>query len=152
MRRLKRPSLRRLMLPAAAAGALLAAGCSGEIGWPDGGADKATKSSFVKEGNDILCTKSDRIMRAVTGQVLSGHEPTAAQEGALVLPALRTAYRDLDELTVARSEEREVAHLMSGFRHALNVVSAHPERLAGDDDPFAAVDRDLAAYGLDGCN
>ena len=99
MRRPRRPNLRRLMLPVAAAGTLLATGCSAEIGWPDGNADsasRASKSSFVKEGNAILCDKSERITRAVVAQVLSGREPTPAQEGGLALPPLRTAYRDLD--------------------------------------------------------
>jgi hypothetical protein len=146
------PTMRTALAATGAALALATTGC-GYASAPShhrasSPTDSEAKADFLRDGNAILCTKSRKVIGAVTGAVLSGDEQQAATD---VVPVLRDAYEGLAHLDPPRGDGR-VAPLLRDMRRAVETVEADPRLVDSDADPFEDVDRDLARYGLDGCD
>jgi hypothetical protein len=133
---------------------VIAAGCGGDDETTTAAAPAATKAEFVKEGDAILCTKSDAVT-AATEQIAAVKKPTAEQLTAFVqddvLPAVQTAYDDLAALPVPAGDETEVAAMLARMKAAIATVDADPAALVSGPDPFTKSDELISAYGITGC-
>jgi hypothetical protein len=133
---------------------VIAAGCGGEDETTAAAAPAATKAEFVKEGDVILCTKSDAVA-AATEQIAAVRKPTAEQLTTVVqddfLPAVQTAYDGLAALPVPAGDETEIAAMLARMKAAIATVEADPAALVSGPDPFTKSDGLITACGITGC-
>jgi hypothetical protein len=132
----------------------IAAGCGGDDETTAAAVPAATKAEFLKEGDAILCTKSEAVAAAAE-QIAAVKKPTAEQLTSFVqddvLPAVQTAYDGLAALPVSAGDETEVAAILARMKAAIAAVEADPAALVSGPDPFTKSDTLISAYGLAGC-
>jgi len=150
---------RNLMLLAAGvlATGLIAAGCGdgNDDESSDTGTDAATaptKAEFVAEANEV-CKQGNAELEAAGEETFKG-KPTQADLEAFVtdtlVPNVQGQIDDIRALGIPEGDEAVVNGFLDDAEGVLDDLEADPS-LLDKGDPFAAVNKELAAYGLTTC-
>lgn len=111
----------------------------------------ASASAFVERGNAVLCDARHALAGDVVGQLLSGEDPSAAEARERFLPAYRELRTGLAGLEPRAADKDGVRAVLTGLDAAIARAEREPALMLGDEDPFARVERQMEALGLDGC-
>jgi hypothetical protein len=139
----------------AAACVVGAAGCGGgdETSSTSTGTATVTKASFIKQGDVVLCTKSEAV--AVASASIDPKSPSRQELKDLVLkgvlPAAQTAHDDLASLDRPAGDEEQITAFLAELQSTIDATEANPALLVTGPDPFTKADKLLLAYGLHEC-
>jgi hypothetical protein len=118
-----------------------------------GTATAATKASFVKKGDAVLCTKTKAV--AAASAAIDQQAPSRQELKDLVLrgvlPAAQTAHDDLASLERPAGDEQQITAFLAELQSTIDATEANPAQLVVGPDPFTKADRLLLAYGLHDC-
>jgi hypothetical protein len=148
------------LLIAAAAVALVAAGCGSDNSTTDSTAS-LTKAEFLKQGNAI-CAAGNKEINAGFEKFFKENEfskknqPTQAdfEEGAeeIVVPSVRKQIDELKELEAPEGEEEEFETLFENAEAQLEKGEEDTSLLTDENnDLFAGVNKEAKALGLGSC-
>jgi hypothetical protein len=135
----------------AAACAFGAAGCGSE---DETSTDATgTKSSFIKQGDEILCTKDRAVAEAAAS--INQKSPSRQELKDLVLkgvlPAVQTAHDELASLDRPPADSEEITAFLTELQRTIDATEANPAQLVTGPDPFTEADKLILEYGLHQC-
>jgi hypothetical protein len=149
-----RITLRTVPAAALATGlAFIALGCGAD----DGGASALTKTAFVERANQICADGNAKISAAFEDAFEEvGGRPSQKEAERLitgtVLPGIRRMVDEIGALTPPEEDADTIIGIIDESHEVLDAVGDDPALiLESDEDPFAEVNKDLAAYGLTVC-
>jgi hypothetical protein len=139
------------------------AGCGSDSGSNASATGEAaaplSKAQFVKQAEQIcakgLKEKDKAVATAVEGKSPPSQGGIDAKEleelvNQAIVPSYRQILDQLDQLGAPTSDQTKIDTLISEFESALAAVKSDPVG-ATKKNPFDAVDKNAAAYGLDTC-
>ncbi|HEX5592691.1 MAG TPA: hypothetical protein VFX35_05030 [Solirubrobacterales bacterium] len=114
-----------------------------------------TKAEFVKQAEQI-CTKGLKEKEQAVSAALkkgAGSNPKEIEKlvEETILPSYGSIVEQLGELGVPEEGKAEVEKMVSDFESALSTVESEPVK-STKKDPFDAVDKAAAAYGIETCS
>jgi hypothetical protein len=158
---------RLLILPAliAIVGAFAVAGCGGDDSTSSttstgaSGASGVTgaalsEDEFLKQGNEI-CAAGNNELDAAANDVFSDQKPTDAQLqqfADIAVPSIQGQIDAIRALSAPAEIADDVSTFLDNAQSALDEVEADPSLFAtSDEGPFADVNQEAKAIGLDEC-
>jgi hypothetical protein len=165
-----------VLLVLAALATLFVAGCAGSSGGATTGAgsDASThgeasnaaetvpgavaKQVFVDEA-DAICEAADVSQEKDLSAFTKKHPKAEKEKGAagkmlvrIGLPPVQGEAEELGELTPPAGDEAALGKIVSGIETAVATAESEAEAVAlGKAEPFAAVEKEAAAYGFEAC-
>ncbi len=150
---------------------LFAAGCGGSGdssgAAPGGETSKAAKlaisaagkNAFLKEA-DAICEATDATQKTAASAFAKKHPQAEKKKGAagrllieVGLPPVVKEVEELGQLTPPPGDEAAYGKIIAGIEAAITATEAEPEAVAfGKALPFAAVEKEAAAYGFEACS
>ena len=148
-----------LVLIAALAMALLAAGCGG--GGDSASGESLSKEEFVAKA-DAICKHSNERMEAGFGKFLKAKgvksltKPSKAEYekliGEVMVPNLKREIKELRALGVPDGDEERVEAMLSALEEGEETAERDPKAVtASSDAVFGIASRIAAEYGLEVC-
>lgn len=128
---------------------LIAGGCGG--GSDSGGdAEAALRAQFIHRANAI-CESANRAQFAAMGKAGTSSDPSllVGAERAVLLPPIQREAEEIAELRAPPGDEREVTAIVKRIEGA--VAKAEEDPVNDLEQPFLAVDKRAAKYGLVRC-
>ena len=142
---------RHLLAAGLAAAALTAAACADDGDGSRHASRSGGHSTFVEQGDRVLCDARHDLAGGVIGQVLGGDEPSADDVRRRFLAPYRDMRDGLARLTAPDADADAFAAAVRGLSAAIRSAERDPGLVLGDRDPFAPAEARLAELGLDGC-
>jgi hypothetical protein len=143
------------LIVAVAAFAVVVAGCGSSDSTTDSTAS-LSKAEFVKQGNAI-CAAGNKEINAGFEELSFNKKtgPTEAQieevaEDTLV-PSVTKQIGEIRALGAPSGEEEAVETFLENAEKDVEDVEEDPSSVAGNGDPFAGVNKEAKAIGLDAC-
>jgi len=139
---------------------VLIAGCGGSS---DNGSESSTltKAEFLKQGNAICAKGNDEIEAGFESFVQQHHmkknqRPTAAElKGVaeeVLVPIISRQVKEIRALGTPEGDEQKVEGFLTAAEEALEKAEQNPSILTQENnDPFEAVNKKAASYGLTKC-
>ncbi len=134
--------------------AMFAAGCGSS---DDTSSTEAslTKAEFVKQGNAICAAGNKEINTGFEEAVPKGKQPTEDQIAevaeTVLVPSVTKQIGEIRDLGAPSGEEEAVETFLAGAEKDVEKVEEDPSSIAGNEDPFADVNKEAAALGLTKC-
>jgi hypothetical protein len=139
---------------------LIAAGCgddgdeSSDTG-TDTVATALTKEEFLAQGNAI-CKQGAVEIEGAAEQLFGSGQPTPEQletfANDTLIPGIRDQIDQIRALAPPEGDEEKVNSMLDKAEDAVAELEANPQSAFREgNDPFAEVNRELAAYGLTTC-
>lgn len=138
--------MKRGVIAGAFALALLVTACGSS------GDEAMTKADFLSKGNEICKVAAAELDKA--GDELGDSDPDGIEEAIkdVFVPGIRGQIDDLRALGYPEGDKDTLEATYSDAEELLDAIEQDPAKfLAAGEDPFAAVNEDLSAYGLTEC-
>ncbi len=154
--------MRKTIMGACAATAVLAVGASGCGGDDDSSSDSTTsaaasisKEEFLKQGNEI-CAEGSKTIDEAAGQTFTGGRPTDEQitqfVTGTVLPSIESQVDGIRALGIPEGDEDQVNAFLDDADQAVEDAKADPVSVTENStDPFADANQAARDYGLTEC-
>jgi hypothetical protein len=111
-----------------------------------------TKPDFLEQANAV-CEAGNATIDAAGEQL--GDSPTNAQVKSFVLkalvPSVASQIVKIRKLGYPSGDKAQLVALFASAERILGRIKKNPTLVAGEDDPFAAVNQELSVYGLHVC-
>jgi len=143
-------SLRTTACVAAAAVALVGAGCGG-----DDEDEPLTKEEFITQA-DQICTDGDDEVTAAAEDLTAGGQPSDEEVEQFVsdtvLPSIQEQADGIDELTPPEEDAEQIDGIVAALNEAIAAAEADPAvAIATDGNAFEEVNTLAQDYGLTAC-
>jgi len=145
-----------LLVAAAIATGLLAAGCGGDDNDSGTTTSSLTKPEFVAKANAICKNGNDQINQEGNATFSKG-KPTQADEEKFatdtIIPNVQKQIDDIEALGAPAGDEAQVKAITDSAQKDLDAAKSDPTLFtdASKGDPFAATNKLANAYGLTVC-
>lgn len=138
------------LITAVMAISLIVGGCGGGGTGGGGDAEAALRARFIHRANAI-CERANRAQFAAMGKAGTSSDPSllVGAERAVLLPPIQSEAEEIAELRAPPGDEREVTAIVRGIEGA--VAKAEEDPVNDLEQPFLAVDKQAAKYGLFHC-
>lgn len=111
-------------------------------------AGEPSKSEFVETADEICAAGSEDVDDLPEPQT---EEEFVDQVRDKFVPGVRASIEEIRGLGFPEGDTEQLDELFDRAEGALDEVEENPQRLLGEDDPFAEVTADLRDYGFTEC-